>query len=200
MAEAGAIRWWWVRHAPIARKGTYTLRDEPAEFPDSVSPVVLPAGAHWLASPLPRAVATAQWLQSFQPLPCEKLQAVDAFAEQYFGGWEGKRYDEVFAENPGLNWSLPADIIPPGGESFTQMMARVATTIDALGRSMAASDVVAVAHIGVIRAALAHALGLSAPQALSLQVDYLSLTRISYVGSHAMIEGVNQDLWSKRGS
>jgi broad specificity phosphatase PhoE len=55
--------------------------------------------------------------------------------------------------------------------------------------------VVVVAHGGSIRAALAHALDLSAQQALTFSVKNLSLTRIERHGPHWRIIGVNEEPW-----
>jgi len=53
----------------------------------------------------------------------------------------------------------------------------------------AGRDIVAVAHGGSIRAAVAHALGLAPEAALALSVDTLSLTRLDHIAG----PGAGQD-------
>ena len=64
--------------------------------------------------------------------------------------------------------------VPPGGESFAGLCARIAPVL----QDLAAGDTIAiVAHAGIVRAALALALG-SAPAALAFDVTPLSVTRL----------------------
>ena len=67
-----------------------------------------------------------------------------------------------------------------------------------LSAELAGADVVAVAHGGTIRAALALALGLDPERALALAVDNCSLTRIDHIagpaGSHAQ-DGDRSGVW-----
>ena len=61
------------------------------------------------------------------------------------------------------------------------MVARVAAAVTRLSARHAGREVVAVAHGGVIRAALAQALDLDPETALRFCVDNLSLTRIDHI-------------------
>ena len=54
-------------------------------------------------------------------------------------------------------------------------MQRTAAAIERLGETLLGRDIVAVAHGGSIRAAVALALGLSPPQAMAIVIDNLSL-------------------------
>ncbi len=54
-------------------------------------------------------------------------------------------------------------------------------TVDRLSALHAGRDIVAVAHGGVIRAAVAIALALDAARAMAVRVDNLSLTRLDLV-------------------
>ena len=60
-------------------------------------------------------------------------------------------------------------------------IARVAPAIDRLTAEHAGADIVAVAHGGTIRAALAVALGLDPESALSFATETLSLTRLDHI-------------------
>ncbi|MDG2270049.1 MAG: histidine phosphatase family protein, partial [Alphaproteobacteria bacterium] len=70
---------------------------------------------------------------------------------------------------------------PPGGESFTDVLARVGPAMDRLTETLAGSDIVVVAHGGSIRAAVAHALEITPDRALAITIDNCSLTRIDHI-------------------
>jgi broad specificity phosphatase PhoE len=61
---------------------------------------------------------------------------------------------------------------------MADVIARTGQTLEALAAAHPAQDVVIVSHGGTIRAAVAHALGVSATQALHLSVANLGLTRL----------------------
>jgi alpha-ribazole phosphatase len=78
-------------------------------------------------------------------------------------------------------WLAPAHAVPPGGESFVDVIARVSAAVTRLNRTHPGRDIVAVAHGGSIRAALAFALDLDPEAALAFSIDPLSLTRLDHV-------------------
>ena len=53
-----------------------------------------------------------------------------------------------------------------------------------------------VAHGGSIRAALAHAMGLSAQQVLSFSIKNLGLTRLERHGRDWRVASVNEEPWT----
>jgi len=70
--------------------------------------------------------------------------------------------------------------VPPSGVlGFPR--ARASAAIDRLTAANGGRDIVAVAHAGSIRAALALALDLDPWRGLAVQIDNLSLTRLEYV-------------------
>ena len=104
--------------------------------------------------------------------------------EQDFGAWQGLTWNEVATERGGLAhkyWVAPAHVTPPEGESFVDVIERVTAAVTRRTTQHAGSDVVAVAHGGSIRAALALALGLDPERALAFSIDNLSITRIDHV-------------------
>ncbi len=105
-------------------------------------------------------------------------------AEQDFGAWQGRRWDDLRTEDPAAQdafWADPTGSAPPGGESFADVIVRVAATIERRTGGSTDRDIVAVAHGGPIRAAVALALDLSPTSAMALAIDNLSLTRIDHV-------------------
>jgi alpha-ribazole phosphatase len=176
-------RWWWVRHAPtVAPAGTLNGRSDVAADLSDTAAVAglarsLPAGAVWLVSPLRRTVATAEALLGAGARAAGDPVAEADLMEQNFGAWEGGGYDQM---DDGF-WDDPVSNRPPGGESFAEVTSRVGGAIGRWNESSAGRDIVAVAHAGVVRAALALALGGRAAEALRFAIDPLSLTRLDRV-------------------
>jgi alpha-ribazole phosphatase len=193
---ARVTRWWWVRHAPVLNPEgrIYGQRDLPCDVSDRAAFAMLarrmPEAARWYATPLQRtqqtaaAIAEALGERAIRPI----TPVIEpGLIEQSFGDWQGRTYAEIGAYGLGRDgkghrfWLAPAATAPPGGESFVAVIARVGEAIDRLTRAHEGSDIVAVAHGGVIRAALAHALDLDPEAALAFSVETLSLTRIDRV-------------------
>ena len=182
------LRWWWVRHAPVVGHGgqLYGQRDVPCDTSDARAfealASALPDGAVWVTSHLSRARDTAAAIQETARLSIPPIIEPD-FSEQSFGDWAGSTWDEIAARDPAASerfWTDPIGRAPPGGESFAALMARVAAAIERFSAEQK-GDIVAVAHGGVIRAAVAVALGLDPTQAMAIRVDNLSLTRLDRV-------------------
>lgn len=175
-------RWWWLRHAPsVGAKGHLIGRtDVPAELdPARIAALarLLPSNALLLVSPLRRCLETADALVASGLHP-SAMRIEPALAEQDFGNWDGRAYAELEANEPERYGRLMADPVhvrPPGGESFYDVCARIGALQDA---PPAASDIVAVAHAGTIRAALTRARGLEPQAALLLEIAPLSLHSI----------------------
>jgi alpha-ribazole phosphatase len=147
----------------------------------------LPPEALWLTSPLARAIATADALRAVRPELAGERVVEDALAEQDFGHWQDRPYDEVWDTEDGRRfWDAPATNRPPGGESFTDVMARVSDAIGRWTKQAAVRDVVAVCHAGPIRAALCQARVATPEAALGYEIDNLSLTRIDHLGTAAV--------------
>jgi broad specificity phosphatase PhoE len=121
-----------------------------------------------------------------------EILAVADLAEQNFGDWQGLTYEELNRMRNGAFhrfWHAPAHETPPGGESFGAVIERVSRAIRRLVEAYAGRDVIAVAHGGTIRAALATALDLDPEAALAFAIDNCSLTRIDHIGGPGMGHG-----------
>lgn len=175
---------WWIRHAAIKGFSGQIIgrTDAEAQLPSSSSlravADMLPLDARWICSPLRRARQTAKALADFY-LRLPVCHDMGDLSEQNFGDWEGRTYDEVFSEKV----ISIADIRPPGGESFRDVIGRIDGVLGELGRRAEAPNFVIVGHGGPIRAALALALNLDPETALSFGVDHLSVTRIDHYAS-----------------
>ena len=186
-------RWWWVRHAPVTDHGgrLYGRSDVPANTgeraPFDALAGALPSGAAWLTSALLRTHQTADAIAAAgHAVPARAVEP--DLDEQDFGAWQGLTWDEVASERGGpahKYWVAPAHVTPPEGESFATVMERVAAAVARRTARHAGGDIVAVAHGGSIRAALALALGLDPERALAFSIDNLSITRIDHVDGPA---------------
>lgn len=186
-------RWWWIRHAPVdnPERRLYGQQDLPCNCSELALfqslAGRLPTGGVWLTSHLRRTRETAEavlphFVNGENGAP--ELIAEPTLAEQNFGAWQGMTFNELkthLADSFDEFWANPAKARPPEGESFADVIKRVGTTIDKMNRTYAGRDVIAFAHGGSIRAALAHALNIDADAALSLRIDNCSLTRIDHV-------------------
>jgi len=173
MQREGATELILMRHAPALHGGCLAgRRDVAADCPeDAVLERLRRAvgAAKLVSSPAQRCLQTALALW---PGVTPHLDA--RLWEQDFGAWEGVD----FADLPDLG-PLPAQDLarhrPPQGESFAELCDRVAPVLHELAGE--GGRIVVMAHAGVVRAALALALG-TVPGALAFQVAPLSITRI----------------------
>ncbi|WP_166298942.1 histidine phosphatase family protein [Bradyrhizobium sp. 2S1] len=185
----GETHLWLIRHAPVdGPRGVIHAPDAPADLGDAAAFAALqarlPAAAFAVCSPARRTRETAARLG---------LTAAedDAFREQDFGDWTGRRHSEIERELGAAGyrafWQSPGTNRPPGGESFADQIARAQAGLARLP----AGDVVLVVHSGTIRAVLAIALDLAPELALRFVVDPLSLTRIDRLAGAWRVVAVN---------
>jgi len=166
----------------------YGQDDPPADCDDATLfatlAQLLPVDAVWVTSQLQRTHQTAAAIAAAGPLTLPQALVEPDFAEQHFGEWQGLTNEELRQRRNGeLNrfWLAPAHEAPPGGESFLAVIDRVATAMARLTAAHRGRDIVAVAHGGSIRAALAVALGIEAERALAFTIDNCSLTRLDHI-------------------
>lgn len=189
--NARVTRWWWIRHAPVAGhdgRTIYGQDDLPADCSDLACfralAAALPDDALWITSQLGRTRQTAVAIHAASGRACPELITEPDFAEQHFGEWQGLTHADLAERRDGhwhRFWLAPAEMAPPGGESFADVAARVAGAVERLTAAHAGRDIVAVAHGGSIRAALGVALGLHPDRALGFVIDNCSLTRIDHI-------------------
>lgn len=108
-----------------------------------------------VASPYVRARETARIIAEHLGLP---LQIEHDIHERNMGGFQGKSYESILTAqdyDPQRPWLWK----PPGGESFEDVMERVAPVLDRLSRAHRERDVVVVSHGGVMMALWAYVTG-----------------------------------------
>ena len=200
-------RWWWVRHAPVIGVDgrVYGQDDIDSDVGDEKQfkrlAGTLPHDAVWLVSHLKRTHQTASAIIAARVTETVPAPIIASdLAEQHFGDWQGLTYAELEAQRGNAYhrfWHSPATERPPGGESFEDVVARVRAAMERVTAEHAGRDIVAVAHGGTIRAALAVALGIDPERVLGFSVDTCSVTRMDHLagitqGAAWRIVAVNQ--------
>ncbi len=191
-------RFWMIRHALVAENaravlyGTMDVELCPhtlvAQAPSYQALArALPHPAVWVVTPLSRTVRTAEAILkaggAAPPFLVEPFLVEPDLIEQDLGAWQGLAHaalPALLAAPAHPFWPLAGGERPPGGESMEDVVLRVGAAMERLARAHAGQDVVIVSHGGSIRAAVAHALGISADNALHLSVQNLSLTRLEH--------------------
>lgn len=197
---------WWVRHAPVVDNGglVYGGGEIDADVSNQLLfdglAEILPKRAVFMGSGLRRTHQTLAAVRAAGRADIPEIVPGDArLNEQNLGDWQGQSIAKLFADGgpwPGF-WMTPADSLPPNGESFVQLCARVAEAVTEIAATHVGKHVVIAAHGGTIRGVLAQALNLPPAQALAFSVDNCSTTQIDHIlgpdGDVAWrIAGVNQ--------
>jgi broad specificity phosphatase PhoE/nicotinamide riboside kinase len=119
-----------------------------------------------IGSDLQRTLAIAEPLAERLGVP---LIVDSDLREQFMGDWEGRAWSELTArhvEEVRRFWTEYHHTAPPGGESLGDLSQRVLRFFSRHELDFAGGRYVIVAHIGVIRAVLCHALGVGLDEAL----------------------------------
>lgn len=115
-----------------------------------------------LSSPLERAVETATPIAERQGLA---LTIEPALNELDLGAWSGKRIEELHGDPAWDLWNRARSHGRPTpgdspGESMAEAQTRIAALLDRLRRANPGGTLALVSHGDIIKAALAHAMGL----------------------------------------
>ena len=144
-----------------------------------------------VTSPLLRTVQTAQAVAA---VTGAAVVTDDGFRETDFGAWEGLTFAEVRERWPAelSAWLADPDVAPPGGESFTDVSARVTAALDRVLAARAGQTVLIVSHVTPIKTLVAAAL-LAPPAALyRMHLDVGALCEIDwYADGPAVLRSFN---------
>ena len=197
-----ATRLWWIHHAPVDHDGRiYGQLDLSCDCSETAVFIglakQLPRDAVWVTSNLRRTHETATaiiraGLPGPNRIPGPEALAIDDLAEQHFDEWQGLAHEDLHrlrASDFHRFWHAPAHEAAPGGESFLALIARVSQAVHRLVENYPGHDIIAVAHGGTIRAALALALGLDPEAALAFTIENCSITRIDHIDGAGMGHG-----------
>jgi len=141
------------------------------------------------ASPLERARETAAPIAEATGV---KVQIERGLIECDFGGWTGGNLKELM-KLP--EWrqvqQYPSGFRFPDGESFTEMLVRMTSTIDRLRAKHRGGVIVAVSHADPIKAAVAHAMGAHLDLFQRTVISTCSITAIAYGDGGPVVLTVN---------
>lgn len=122
----------------------------------------------YIASPLSRTAQTMAILRAELGLPPDEFRREPRLKEISFGRWEGYTWTELKRRDPASvadHRANPWHYRPPGGESYSDLSARVMAAMGEIAR-----DAVVVTHGGVVRAILHALTGMPAGEAVFLPV------------------------------
>jgi alpha-ribazole phosphatase/probable phosphoglycerate mutase len=131
-----------------------------------------------VSSPLSRCRAFADSLADTLALP---VQLDARLAEVGFGVWEGRTAEQLKQDDPDRIFNFKRDPVgnrPEGAETLADFFARVVAAYEDVQQRHAGQHVLVVAHAGVIRMAICHALGLPPEQAYRINVGSAGMARI----------------------
>lgn len=141
------------------------------------------------ASPLERARETAAPIATSRGL---RTRIHRGLLECDFGDWTGAEL-KTLMKKP--EWSTvqraPSTFRFPGGESFTEMQARMVSAIDAIRRDHPGGVVVCVSHADPIKAAVAHAMGTHLDLFQRIVISTCSISAIAYTTAGPVVLTVN---------
>jgi len=124
-----------------------------------------PVDLDYVSSPLGRARETMELVRASLGLPPDSYRVEERLSEIAFGHWEGFTIAQLHIRDPQLIAAREQDkwhFVPPGGESYEAVSARMREWHQSLAR-----DTVAVAHGGTARGLIAQ-LGIAKPAAAPL--------------------------------
>jgi alpha-ribazole phosphatase len=147
-----------------------------------------------VSSDLQRARATAQAIARHHGLPVEEDADLREIA---FGAWEGHTYTEVVARDRALvaRWEAdPTRDAPPGGETVTELHARVVRALDRWRGRHPQGTVLWAVHGGVIEVLLCHVLKVALSRRWEFRHENASVTELEVNTQDARVLCRNETL------
>lgn len=145
------------------------------------------------SSDLRRVAHTAEAIMVGRGMPFTKMKEL---REKAFGEWEGMTFEEVERNHPTMFRRLfdeDVDFAPPGGESDTQLYARMKSAAEELvsRHSDSEGNILVVGHGGSLRGLIASMLGMPAEYMWRLRLSNCSITIIHTFDGGAALELLN---------
>lgn len=160
-----------MRHGPPETPGLLLGRTDAAPLPSGIDACVRHANGlainTLVSSDLSRARRAADAIGAHRRMP---VTIDPRWRELDFGDWDGLAPSQVDAAALTRFWDDPDTDAPPGGESWSRLVARVTAAIADLRGST-----LVMTHGGTMRAALAHLCGLSPTQCWAIDLPYGAL-------------------------
>jgi probable phosphoglycerate mutase len=128
-----------------------------------------------ISSPLQRAYDTATTAARALRL---EVTVDEDMIETDFGAWEGLTFNEAAERDPELHrrWLYDTGALPPGGESFDDVLRRVRRGRDRIIADYPGSNVLVVSHVTPIKSMLRMALDAGSGVLYRLHLDLASLS------------------------
>ena len=144
-----------------------------------------------VCSPLDRTQATAEAIGA----ACGVSVAVDAgLIELDMGEWTGREIEALHGENAWTEWNAHRSTARiPGGESMVEAQARIVAVLSHLASAHPGEAIAVVSHSDMIKAAVAHVLGLSLDNLMRFNVGPASVTRVVWGEWGALLMGLNEE-------
>ncbi len=130
------------------------------------------------SSPLERSIETAEAVAAPHHLPVVQVEGI---GETYCGDWTGQDIEALRQTDTWRQIQLyPSGARFPGGESITEMQARMIAALDALRAAHPGQTIAVVSHSDPIKVALAHYSGLHLDLFQRLVIHPASITELSF--------------------
>lgn len=126
------------------------------------------------SSPLRRCSKLAQFLSD------ENYQSDDRLKDQSFGLWEMQPWEEIPAKELEKWQDDFVNAIPKKGENLLDVNERVLDFLEEMISNVKQQNMVITTHANVIRLMIAHVLDFPLENTFNLQIDYSSITKITY--------------------
>ena len=143
------------------------------------------------SSPLERTQETAAPLAQAKNLP---VQIREGLGEVHYGDWTGKTLEELYKhELWRVVQTYPSGMRFPGGDSMRDMQARMVNELEAIAADHPREIVAVVSHADLIKAALAHYLGVHFDLFQRIAISPCSVSVIQITRFGPMILRLNDD-------
>lgn len=140
------------------------------------------------SSPAKRALETTQWIN-------EKLNVATSvlpdLTERRWGKWAGRPWADIHQALSAMTIEQRYTFIPPDGESWQQMEARLRNVLSNLV-SQSLDRLAVITHGGVLSGLMHVIQPLSKEQTIALQFDNASITTISYKENCFKVLSINE--------
>jgi probable phosphoglycerate mutase len=143
------------------------------------------------SSPVQRAQETAALIAAERrALPVEVVPALN---ELDFGDWSGRAFVELNGDPRWATWNESrSTAVAPNGESMAEAQLRAWAHIEEVALTSANQTIVMVSHCDIIRAVVAHVLGVSLNLYGRFDIDPASVTRLAVGEWGAKVLSLNE--------
>ncbi|MGO8877972.1 MAG: alpha-ribazole phosphatase [Desulfomonilaceae bacterium] len=142
-------------------------------------------------SDLVRSQNTAQIIAASRGIP---IEVTPEFREINLGEWDGLPISDIKSHFPD-EWRMRGENLesyrPPGGESFSDLASRVVPVFGSIVKNAEGGNLLIVAHAGVNRVILCHALGMPLANLFRICQDYGCMNILELSGSSLRLKAMN---------